>query len=355
MAESVPRGWSLWPEFALRGTGLPIAHVLRLAASDAAMAVDDSADRAQFAETARRTAVDRLLIVEKQVPASEVPAIRKRIKELKKGKRVEPPYSSEEEEHLRARSTFEAARERAQALYEDGLDRARVSLRWSARDPLFREALAWQNRAALVTAVNRLLFDPHEGASKTRQHEQLVLRYLQRYCTKNESIGFFGPIAFGSFSGARAIDLRPGVRFLRDRRVSFEWWPIDSLGRRLIDAARPYLAPRRRPDIWLQRTRLHHSIDQVTELGPERARVLAACTGDRSALSIGELELIEELADANLVFWTIELPTAGIAPDAALREMLEGTELTSTLEPLERARDGLVMAAGSDVRVGAAM
>jgi hypothetical protein len=69
-------------------------------------------------------------------------------------------------------------------------------LREVAADPAFREALTWQNRGALATAADGLLNDGVKP-SRRRQREEVVARYWQRYCSKNDTIGFFGPLAWG--------------------------------------------------------------------------------------------------------------------------------------------------------------
>src|SRR5690349_14334434 len=66
-------------------------------------------------------------------------------------------------------------------------------LREVATDPHFREALTWQNPAALRNAADKLADVATAKPSKHRQREELVASYWQRYCSKNDTIGFFGP------------------------------------------------------------------------------------------------------------------------------------------------------------------
>ncbi|WP_279581082.1 lantibiotic dehydratase [Fodinicola feengrottensis] len=78
-----------------------------------------------------------------------------------------------------------------------------------AGDPLFREAVAWQN-PALVPILATVAADPaptgnNRARHKRRARELMVARYWQRYCAKNETIGFF-------FSRS------PGVWWTRRRR-----------------------------------------------------------------------------------------------------------------------------------------
>ena len=77
-----------------------------------------------------------------------------------------------------------------------GADDERARLRDIAADPTLREALTWQNRGVLATAVDGLLKKRGEP-SKERRRAEIVARYWQRYCAKNDTIGFFGPLAWG--------------------------------------------------------------------------------------------------------------------------------------------------------------
>src|SRR5436305_1527333 len=69
-------------------------------------------------------------------------------------------------------------------------------------EPALREAIAWQNRHALATGIDMLRRhgpEPARRKTKDRQHESLVASYLQRYCAKNDTIGFFGPVGWSQF------------------------------------------------------------------------------------------------------------------------------------------------------------
>ena len=71
-----------------------------------------------------------------------------------------------------------------------------------ARDPAFREAVAWQSRESLARAVDKLGAGAPGSPSRRRRWTDVVASYWQRYCSKNDTIGFFGPLAWGSFGEA---------------------------------------------------------------------------------------------------------------------------------------------------------
>ena len=98
-----------------------------------------------------------------------------------------------------------------------------------ARDPAFREAVAWQSRESLARAVDKLAAGAPGGPSRTRRRQDVVASYWQRYCSKNDTIGFFGPLAWGSFSEqGEAIAVRSGA-LERERVVHLETWAVEAV------------------------------------------------------------------------------------------------------------------------------
>lgn len=67
-----------------------------------------------------------------------------------------------------------------------------------AVDSAFGEAVSWQNRSAYRTAVAKIAGRGAEPGSKRRQRDGVVAGYWQRYCAKNDTVGFFGPLAWGT-------------------------------------------------------------------------------------------------------------------------------------------------------------
>jgi hypothetical protein len=100
-----------------------------------------------------------------------------------------------------------------------------------ARDPAFREAVTWQSREALGSAVDKLAVDARASVSRRQRQEEVVASYWQRYCGKNDTIGFFGPLAWGRFAGeGRGLAVRSG-RLVRERVVHFEVWAVEAVAR----------------------------------------------------------------------------------------------------------------------------
>ncbi|MEO8690652.1 MAG: lantibiotic dehydratase, partial [Solirubrobacteraceae bacterium] len=98
-----------------------------------------------------------------------------------------------------------------------------------ARDPAFREAVAWQSRESLARAVDKLAAGTPGSPSRRRRWADVTGAYWQRYCSKNDTIGFFGPLAWGSFAEEGAgLAVRSGA-LERERVVHFETWAMEAV------------------------------------------------------------------------------------------------------------------------------
>lgn len=115
-----------------------------------------------------------------------------------------------------------------------------------ATDPAFGEAVIWQNRSAYRTAVTKIAGRGSEPGSKRRQRDGVVAGYWQRYCSKNDTVGFFGPLAWGTIrDDGPAVAVR-SRGLIAEREVHFESWCLEALAR-AIDT--PAVVPvNRRPE-----------------------------------------------------------------------------------------------------------
>ena len=78
-----------------------------------------------------------------------------------------------------------------------------------AGDARFQEAVTWQNPAALANAVLKVAERSPTKPSRARGREEIVASYWQRYCGKNDTIGFFGPLAWGRIEDDAPAAARP--------------------------------------------------------------------------------------------------------------------------------------------------
>jgi Lantibiotic dehydratase, N terminus len=141
-------------------------------------------------------------------------------------------------------------------------------LRGVARDPLFREAVTWQNPAALANAVARVAAGDTTAGSKARRREEVVASYWQRYCAKNDTIGFFGPLAWGRIDAAAPpLAVRSGA-LVRERAVHLEAWGVQALAETIDPELRLPTSPHTERD-------LRHALEAHPDAGV-RARGLDA-------------------------------------------------------------------------------
>jgi hypothetical protein len=177
-----------------------------------------------------------------------------------------------------------------------------AGLRSVARDPLFQTAVTWQNRAAMRNAVAKIAGGSPSSGSDQRRREEIVGSYWQRYCAKNDMIGFFGPLAWGRLADdGPAIQARCG-RLVAESTVHFEAWAIQALAEALDAELAAPAGPHAERDL---RTQLERSRPDVRQRGLaaldrlERCRSAAARAADPATLdrALGDLDrAFEELA-----------------------------------------------------------
>ncbi|MEU7983895.1 lantibiotic dehydratase [Streptosporangium canum] len=219
-----------------------------------------------------------------------------------------------------------------------------------AADPLFREAVTWQNPGVLVALDGIVAGGP--GASRNvrrRDRERAVIRYWQRYCAKNETIGFFGPICWITLDAdsGQTLDVRTGAGLLRERRVFFEGWAITAYADHLATdpRVRRCWPPALMPHLTLRERELLRPLQPPLALSSPEAALLARCDGRTPAAEVvadlprpedGYL-LLERLTERELITWDAALP-AGHGAEQALRGRIAAI---GDPDLRQRARDGL--------------
>jgi Lantibiotic dehydratase, N terminus len=173
----------------------------------------------------------------------------------------------------------------------------------AAQDARFQEAVTWQNPAALANAILKVAERSPTKPSRARGREEIVASYLQRYCGKNDTIGFFGPLAWGRIEDAGPpLHAQPGG-LVRSRHVHFETWPVQALAETLDPEIRIAAGPHPERDL---RTALEAAGDQQL-----RTRGLAA------------LDRLDTARDAVATARPDELRTALAALDETFVELTD--------------------------------
>ncbi len=347
--------WAFWKWTGLRSAGFPAGGILKLAAPQ----LGPVADRAQEALRAKDEAFDKAVHQvnsaldhlkqtgrweDKQRRAPLLKARRKlELKQL--------PASSPETEDLASirelQTCFENA-ERANQSFEAEFHQCSTltsrAIAEFAGNPRFREAIVWQNRKLVRMVLDTLRADPPQpGArnSRLRQYEEVVATYLQRYCVKNDSIGFFGPVGWGKFvAEGDAVRSAPGPELITARRTYWEAWPIEKIARVIAQnpGVLPWIPPIPMPFVRVEGETLHHPVLGPQRLTPAQAAVLRSCNGSDPANQIAEKMLqlpetpfknaeevyacLRDFAARRVVFWEIFIPSDAY-PGEALRATLD--------------------------------
>ncbi|WP_405107320.1 lantibiotic dehydratase [Micromonospora sp. NBC_01405] len=247
-----------------------------------------------------------------------------------------------------------------------------------AADPLLREAVTWQNRNALL-ALDGLASGGADAPRNVRRRdrERALLKYWQRYCGKNETVGFFGPSCWVTLDPEQAdtARVRPGATLTRRRWVWFESWALSAYGDRIgADlAVRQWWPPMLQPHLSLRDRSVLRPGRPLVTLTPVEAALLAAADGHRPARDLvtdpavglrraeDGYALLDRLVERELITWDAALPVAPDAEDVlAARIDAIGDEparraARAGLDRLRAARDEVAGAAGDPDRLRAAL
>ncbi|MEV6596604.1 amino acid adenylation domain-containing protein [Actinoplanes sp. NPDC051346] len=391
--------WGIWRWAGLRRPGFPMAPLVALgdpglvAAADALAGAEDALIAARdeltgLLHAARRAATATAATTERGRWNRMLRAAT-RDADVDLDPSVGPEVAAAAGRHADARARrAEAAATYAAAAGQAAADRS-ARLRDAARDPAVREAVTWQNLHALRTALDPVAHrDPAAGpgGSQHRQHEALVASYLQRYCAKNDTVGFFGPVGWARIEpeSGGPLAVRHG-RELERRTVYFESWAVVELAEAITrhePGLRPWLVPRRLPFVAVDRRDggdvLLLPLTPPVPLARDTASLLRRCDGLRPAAQIAAglvadpatgfttedqvYALLGQLRDEKRITWSLEVPKEDLHPEVAVRarlaavpdEAVRGRALAA-LDALTARRDAVAGAAGSSDRLAAAL
>jgi hypothetical protein len=397
----VPCEWSIWRWFVLRGAGFPAEQIKHLAqpacaaAADALISAEEHVqslfqnairilnelmdelrrkDEDRYGPTFKNVLNARRRLAEGKIPGSEdfSPEIQRIFKEI-----------------AEAKQECERRNDEWGQSFTHSLTRQTETLREFARDPMFQEAVIWQNWQAFETAVQSVARE--NGASprnqRQRNHEELVANYAQRYSVKNDTIGFFGPVTWGMIEpgsgmiepGSGMIELSHGPSLTKRRQTYFENWAIEKIATclSLLDGMDWWISPRLVPDAVIENGILQRpGVSPVTLSGLEQA-VLSRCDGKTLPEEIlHEIQkdprfgncsqpdlqrLLKAKADEGVLVLRFLVPVE-VNSEIALRQQLLRvgdvelrTAALNRLDKLEAARREVDGAAGNPIQLNRAM
>ncbi|WP_405093918.1 lantibiotic dehydratase [Micromonospora sp. NBC_01392] len=268
--------------------------------------------------------------------------------------------------------------ERFDTEFDEAVRAGAARLSALAADPLLREAVTWQNRGALV-ALDGLARGGADAPRNVRRRdrERALLKYWQRYCGKNETVGFFGPACWVTVDPDQpeVALVNPGEGLTGRRWVWFESWALaayaDRLGADL--AVRRWWPPMLRPHLAIRDRDVLRPGRPPLTLTPVEAALLRAADGRRHAAALvtdpaiglrrpeDGYALLDRLVERELITWDAALP---VSPDAerVLAERIaaigdEPARATARagFDRLCAARDAVATAAGDPDSLRAAL
>ena len=350
----VPGDWGVWRWFALRGAGFP-AHLIKDisqpecgSAADAFLAAETRVN-GELAEAIVRVdaLLDRLKAEGHQIRDEEFRRVlkaRNRLADKKLPQNTDLP--SEVQSSLKRIDPAILQKHQSQSAYEVVFAKCilqqSAALQKVAGDPLFQEAGVWQNRRAFETSVLPLLLQTTSSARNQRQRhrEETVAKYAQRYCLKNDTIGFFGPAVWGQIDSAeQSFQAVPGASLFENRRTYFETWAIDRLAMSLslMDRMQWWIPPRLAPDICIENGVLHRP-GLSLEITEQESAVLQLCDGTKlpdeifaqliaspqfAPITKNELrDLLIAKESQGIIVWRFLVPVE-VNSEVALRQQLE--------------------------------
>lgn len=234
----------------------------------------------------------------------------------------DPKLLALRDEILAADEAVAAAYRAAAAAVANGNRTLAHQLIARAADPLLREALAWQNRSALDNMIGRLAETaPDDDSSKARERKRVLVRYLQRYTLKNDTIGYFGPLCWAELDPEQSgVAFSPGPLVER-RWAALEDWAVAAIAEGLTYVPELFelCTLRMKPFSWLEGNVLHRPPAEPIELDPLHAAELARGNGER----VANVDIAKELVAKGLATAHIEIPAEVSTKAQYLRGLLE--------------------------------
>ncbi len=236
---------------------------------------------------------------------------------------------------------------------------------WSRKSPLTHSFVRRSPGRTLalppVSRWRRRRQSAWQRRNRSKARDNLITRYWQRYCAKNDTIGFFGPTTWVSLDPeAPAVRADHGDRLVRTRTVYFEYWALEAFASHL--AADPQIRPWLPVGPWP-----HVTVDGRQVLMPGRdplplteaeANLLARCDGRTSAAAVAggpehasALALLDGLAAREVIWWGVNMPQNPKAEEvlratvAAIADQPARERAIAWLVRLDTARDAVTAAA----------
>lgn len=385
--------WTLWRSVCVRGAGFPANLLLSLEMSNCHILAEEVLRLREEAAEVRLITMRTLEAECANLDRTERQLLTKTLKKLHQDRVPNLEHPS-----VKRFKTVYLQMITAQTALSEALKSAFIQncqqLKTLFADPRLQEALLWQNRD-FANHISTFLKQSFPTVNQSFWYKtRCLFNYLQRYSAKNDSIGFFGPIGWGTVTQQEtAIKFTPGSGLLADRRVYLESWAINDLAKTLNANLNlcPWLAPSLQPNVYLADDQLHLPaiaalvrdgklpalVQSVIHLSPEQVGLLQLCDGKRTAVTIAHQVMenstlhfydevavyaqLEKLCQLGALCWTLEVPLSQHSAKLLQEKLNQIGDTTlresalAALSELETAKDKVIQAAGNTQRLTQAL
>ncbi|WP_339830536.1 lantibiotic dehydratase [Paenibacillus sp. FSL R7-0272] len=214
------------------------------------------------------------------------------------------------------------------------------------QDPYLAEAVYISNPDVFNISYPRFMThrDYESRPSKIRTLEMRFYSYLQRFCSKNDTASFFGPMNYAEWDmeSHEPVHYEAHSGKFTERIVHYSFWMVRELAKGMTEEQeiQNFLIPRLHPMCTLQQNKLfflhlnkevllptkYEKIVQEISNEEQNLHQLSAKLG----LSIPELtRYIKQLADRNIVLFEIEIPSTIFDPLSYLYSWLKDLPLNN--------------------------
>ncbi len=344
-SERDTRSWQLFPHFLLRGTGFPVKWLELLAFVETAKGIE-----------ALLTIEDELsqlrALVQREIRDHDAIPARIRRTYWDRIRRGQPVMVQEEfrvldgalcrflDQWNRTLVRVTQLKIEAQNIFAREFVERRKVLRDIAAHPSFQEAVWLSSPQMLVHGLYPYLerWNPDKRTSDSRRVERQIMSYLQRFCAKNETASFFGPLNYGDFAMPIANETfsNSGPTHLQRREAFMAYWGVAALAHAISkdEQVHIHLSPQRNP-ICLLDSEAGRAVlpgRQNISLGQSNVHLLGFVNGKRSVANIASLAQLpveqtwislERLSRVHVILLRLEVPVTVLRPLEWLRDWLQ--------------------------------
>jgi hypothetical protein len=327
--------WVLFPTFILRSTGFPFGWIQNLAFPETSAALD-ALIACEDEIAGHRTVLQNRL---REGDPASIPVRRRAWKHVNKWQapRVDaqdlknlppdlPPLIGVWDGLLHRREELQTS---AGGCFEGEMACRRRALRGIAQDAWFQEAVWLSSPQMYEHGLERYLrhWDERARPSDIRSAERQIVSFLQRFCAKNDTTSFFGPINYGDFEVPAEAPSGPGPEHIGIRRGTIAYWAANAIAEAMArdGSILPYLTPRRLPLARLDPAARTLLVGRSARIAFDAvaARTFELCNGERTIESLAAmlavstehaLEIVRRLERCRAVALPPEIPVTALSP-----------------------------------------